>query len=166
MWRYVNLVVPSVFATGCARSDLTTCIPVPWGGCTRLVRFKQAVFRVLNFEKISVLTRIATVVQPARGIWTGSYLAHSSFDAHCTWRASVSWNQTIFFGCLVRQRWPHFPLFQSLGICWHMGWMYHKLAQKFGYWQLLNLFFGSSQMDNWLPKYVRFKFWGGGVLQN
>ena len=130
MWRYVNLEVPSVFATGCARSDLTTCIPVTWGGWGPLVRFKQAVFRVLNFEQISVLTRIATVVQPARGIWTGSYLAHSSFDARCTWHASVSWNQTIFFGCLVRQRWPHFPLFQSLGISWNMGWMYHKLAQK------------------------------------
>jgi hypothetical protein len=36
--------------------------------------------------------------------------------------------------------------------------MYYKLAQNFGYWQLLNLFFGSSQMDNWLLKYVHFKF--------
>jgi hypothetical protein len=47
-----------------------------------------------------------------------------------------------------------------------MGGMYNKLAQKFGYWQLLNLFFGLSQMDNWLLKYVHFKFGGGGVLQN
>ena len=70
--------------TGCARSDFTTCIPVTWWGWGPLVRFKQAVFRVLNFEQISVLTRVATVVQPARGIWTGSYLAHSSFDARCT----------------------------------------------------------------------------------
>ncbi len=58
-----------------------------------------------------------------------------------------------------------FATFRSL-VCSHMGWMYHKLAQNFGDWQLLNLFFGSSQMDNWLSKYVHFKFWGGGVLQN
>jgi hypothetical protein len=115
MWRYVNLEVPSVFATGCDRSDLTTCIPVTWVGWGPLVRFEQAVFRVLNFEQISVLPRVATVVPPARGIWTGSYLTHSSFDARSTWHVSVSWTQTIFFGCLVRQRWPHFPLFQSLG---------------------------------------------------
>ncbi len=36
--------------------------------------------------------------------------------------------------------------------------MYHKLAQNSGYWQLSNLFFVSSKMDNWLPKYVHFKF--------
>ena len=48
-------------------------------------------------EQISVLTRLATALQPARGIWTGSYLAHSSFDARCTRHASVSWNQTFFF---------------------------------------------------------------------
>jgi hypothetical protein len=97
MWRYVNLEVPSVFATGFARSDFTTCIPVTWGGWGPLVRFKQAVFRVVDFEQISVLTRLATAVQPARGILTGSYLAHSSFDARCAWHTCVSWNQTIFF---------------------------------------------------------------------
>jgi hypothetical protein len=32
MWTYVNLDVPSVYGTGCAISDFTKCIPVPWGG--------------------------------------------------------------------------------------------------------------------------------------
>ncbi len=67
------------------------------GGWGPLVRFKQAVFRELNFEQISVLTRLATAVQPARGIWTGSYLAHLSFDARCIWHACVWWNQTFCF---------------------------------------------------------------------
>ena len=38
-----------------------------------------------------------------------------------------------------------------------------KLAQYLYYWQLLNLFLGLSQRDNWLQKYVHFKFWGGGL---
>jgi hypothetical protein len=33
-----------------------------------------------------------------------------------------------------------------------------QTRQNLGYWQLLNLFFASPQMDNWLLKYVRFKF--------
>jgi hypothetical protein len=43
--------------------------------------------------------------------------------------------------------------------------MHHKLAQFFGYGWSLDLFFGSSQMDNWLSKYGHFKIWGGAVLQ-
>jgi hypothetical protein len=35
--------------------------------------------------------------------------------------------------------------------------MHHKLAQFIGYRLLLNLFFGSSQMDDWLLKYGHFK---------
>ncbi len=111
MWRYVNSEVPSVFATGCATSDLTTCIPVTWGGWGPLVRFKQAVFRVQDFEQISVLTRIATAVHPARGIWTGSYLVNSSFDARCTWYASVSWNQTNFLDVWCAKDDPIFHFF-------------------------------------------------------
>ncbi len=42
MWTYVN--VPSVYATGCARSDFITCLPVPWRGWGPLVRSKPAVF--------------------------------------------------------------------------------------------------------------------------
>jgi hypothetical protein len=40
----------------------------PGGAGANLSGLKQAVFRVLNFEQISVLTRLATAVQPARGI--------------------------------------------------------------------------------------------------
>ena len=43
--------------------------------------------------------------------------------------------------------------------------MHHKLAQFVGHGRLLNLFFGSSQTDVWLPRYGHFKFWGGVVLQ-
>ncbi len=62
MWTYVNLDVPSLYGTGCARSDFTTCLPVPWRGWRPLVRIEQAVLRVLNFEGISVLTCLATAV--------------------------------------------------------------------------------------------------------
>jgi hypothetical protein len=56
--------------------------------------------------------------------------------------------------------------FQSLAIWWLMGQMHHKLAQFVGHGRLLNLFFGSSQTDVWLPRYGRFEFWGGVVHQN
>ncbi len=46
-----------------------------------------------------------------------------------------------------------------------MAQMQHNLAQFVGHGRLLNLFFGSSQTDDWLPKYGHFKFWGGVVLQ-
>ena len=35
----------------------------PWGGWGPLVRAKQAVFRVLNFQEIGVLTCLATPVE-------------------------------------------------------------------------------------------------------
>jgi hypothetical protein len=57
-------------------------------------------------------------------------------------------------------------VFQSLAVWWPMGQMHHKLAQFVGHGRLLNLFFGSSQTDVWLPRYGHFKFWGGVVLQN
>jgi hypothetical protein len=44
--------------------------------------------------------------------------------------------------------------------------MHHKQAQFVGHKRLLNLYFGSSQMDNWSSRYGHFKFWGGVVLQN
>jgi hypothetical protein len=57
-------------------------------------------------------------------------------------------------------------VFQSLVIWWRMGQMHGKLAQLVGHGRSLNLFFGSSQTDVWLPRYGHFKFWGGVVLQN
>jgi hypothetical protein len=48
-----------------------------------------------------------------------------------------------------------------------MGQMHRKVAHFVGHGRLLNLFFGSSQTDVWLPRYGHFKFWGGvtGVVQ-
>jgi hypothetical protein len=37
--------------------------------------------------------------------------------------------------------------------------MHHNLAQFVDHGRLLNLFFGSSQTNDWLPKYGHFKFW-------
>ncbi len=156
----------SLYGAGSARSDFTTCLLVPWGGWGPLVRSKQAVFRVLIFEQIGILTCLVTAVESARGIKTGSYSAHLSFDSCCTRRTCVCWIQTFFFGCMVRQRWQHWPCFQSSGVWRRMGWMHRKLAHFFGYGWSLDVFFGSSQMDNWLLKYGHFKFWGGAVLQN
>ena len=67
--------------TGCARSDFTTCLPVPWRGWGPLVRSKQAVFRVLDFERIGVLGCLATIVEEARSIRKGSNSAHGSSPA-------------------------------------------------------------------------------------
>ena len=54
----------------------TTCLPVPWRGWGPLVRSKQAVFRVLDFERIDVLGCLATIVEEARSIRKGSNSAH------------------------------------------------------------------------------------------
>ena len=75
---HIKYAVPSLYGAGSARSGFATCLPVPWGGWGPLVRAKQAVFRVLNFQKIGVLTCLATAVESARAIRTGSYLAHLS----------------------------------------------------------------------------------------
>ena len=154
-----------MYGAGSARSGFAACLPVPWGGWGSLVRAKQAVFRVLNFQEIGVLTCLATAVESAREIRTGSNLAHLSEDTCCARCICVCRNQTIGFGCLVLQRWPHWPLFQSLGVWWSMGWMHHELAQFFGYGWSLDLLFGLSQLDDWLSKYGHFKFWGGAVPQ-
>ena len=55
--------------------------------------------------------------------------------------------------------------FQSLGIWWCWGRMRHKLAQSFDHGRLFNVAFGSSQTDDWLPRYGHLKFRGGVVLQ-
>ena len=53
---HINKAVPRLYGAGSARSGFGMCLPVPWGGWGPLVRAKQAVFRVLNFQKIGVLT--------------------------------------------------------------------------------------------------------------
>ena len=57
-------------------------------------------------------------------------------------------------------------VFQSWAIWWLMGQLHHKLAQFVGHGRLLNLFFGSSQTEVWLPRYGHSKFWGGVVCKN
>jgi hypothetical protein len=60
-----------------------------------------------------------------------------------------------------------FANFLSLGICWHMCWMYHKLAQKFVYWQSLNLFFRSSQNGQLVAEICSFqvlRLWNAAKL--
>ena len=79
MGAHVHKDVPSVYATGCARLDFTTCLPVPRRGWGPLVRSKQAVFRVLNFGRIGVWTCLATAVESARIIRAGSNLDCWSF---------------------------------------------------------------------------------------
>jgi hypothetical protein len=81
---HIKYAVPRLYGAGSARSGFATCLPVPWGGWGPLVRAKKAVFRVLNFQEIGFLTCLATAVESARVIRTGSYLAHLSFDTCCT----------------------------------------------------------------------------------
>jgi hypothetical protein len=71
--------VPSLYATGCAGSDFTTCLPVPWRGQGPLVRSKQAVFKVFDFGRIGVKTSLATAVESVRSIRAGSNLDCWSF---------------------------------------------------------------------------------------
>ena len=86
-----------MYGTGCARSDLTTCLPAHWGGLWPLVRSKQAGFLVLDFEQISVLSCLATAVEAIRTIQTGSNLAHWSFHARCPRSICVGCRQTYYF---------------------------------------------------------------------
>ena len=79
--------MPSDNGAGGARSDFTTCLPVPRRGWAPLVRSKQAVFRVPDFERIGVWTCLATAVESARSIRTGSNLAHPSCYLRCTRRS-------------------------------------------------------------------------------
>ena len=47
---------------------------------------------------------------------------------------------------------------------WRTSQMLHTPAQFVGHGRMLNVFFGSSQTEHWLPKYGHFKFRGiGGV---
>ena len=157
--------MPSVYATGCARSDFTTCLPVPWRGWGPLVRSKQAVFRVLNFGRIGVWTCLATAVESARSIGR----LKLGLLVLLTALYKVHWSLLISDICFWFSGAPKMSLrsvFQSLAVWWPMGQMHHKLAQCDGHGRLLNLFFGSSQTDVWLPRYGHFKFWGGVVLQN
>jgi hypothetical protein len=57
-------------------------------------------------------------------------------------------------------------VFQPWVIWWLIVQIHHKVAQFVGHGRLLNLYFGSSQTDVWLPRYGHFKFWGGVVHKN
>jgi hypothetical protein len=86
----------------------------PGGAWAHLSGLNQLFLGYPILSKIIVLTRLATAVQPARGIWTGSYLAHLSFDTRCTWHIRVSCNQTICFGCLCAPKMPPFATFSII----------------------------------------------------
>ena len=150
-----------MYGTGCARSDFTTYLPVPWRGWGPLVRSKQAVFRVLDFERIGVLGCLATIVEEARNIRTGSNSAHGSSAALCARHAEIRPLFLVFWCAKDEPK----ARFQSLGIWWCWGRMRHKLAQSFDHGRLFNVAFGSSQTDDWLPRYGHLKFRGGVVLQ-
>ncbi len=61
----------------------------------------------------------------------------------------------LVFWCAKKEPPDHF---RPPVIWWHMGQMHHNLAQFVDHGRLLNLFFGSSQTDDWLPRYGHFKF--------
>ncbi len=103
MWTYVILDVPRVYGTGCARSNFTTCIPVPWGGWSSLARFKHL---FLGYSILSKSVFWPVLPQPynqpeASGqaynilgppvLWRTLYMAHlrmlksdNFFDVVCT----------------------------------------------------------------------------------
>ena len=113
------------YGTGCARSDFTTCLPVPWRGWGPLVRSKQAVFRVLDFERICVRTCLATAVELARSIRAGSNLADWSSNSAVQGALAFAENSRLksdicfwFSGAPKMSLWT---VFQSLAIWWLMG---------------------------------------------
>ncbi len=61
----------------------------------------------------------------------------------------------LVFWCAKKEPPDHF---RSPVIWWRMDQMHHNLAQFVDHGRLLNLFFGSSQTDDWLPRYGHFKF--------
>jgi hypothetical protein len=81
--------MPSAYGTGCAKSDLTSCLPVPWGCWGLMGRSKGADYRVPDFEEIGVWTCLATAIESARIIWAGSNWSQSPSHAHCTRRIRV-----------------------------------------------------------------------------
>ncbi len=71
----------------------------------------------------------------------------------------------IYFWLCGAPRMRLLTIFRSSVIWWRMGQMHHNLAQFVGNGRLLKICFGSSQTDDWLPKYGHVKFWGDVVLQ-
>ena len=122
MGSYVN-------TTGCARSDFTTCLPVPWRGWGPLVRSKQAVSRVLDFDRIGVLDlschggRIGQKHQSRLKLGP-LVLLRALHKMH--WRLLKS--DSCFGGC-GGPKMSLMAVFQSLVIWWRMGQMHRKLAR-------------------------------------
>ena len=82
--------MPSEYGACGARSDFTTCLPLLQRGWGPLVRSKQAVFRVPDFERIGVWTCLAPAIESARSIRAGSNLAHPSCYLSCTRRITLA----------------------------------------------------------------------------
>ncbi len=77
IWPYENYGVPSLYGEGYAKSDFTTvtCLLVPNRCWCSLGRSEQAVFRVLNFDLVCVLTGLAQASVSSRITQTGSNVA-------------------------------------------------------------------------------------------
>ena len=112
-----------------------------------------------------VTTCLSTAVESARMIQKGSNLAQLIYDAQFARNICVCWNQIIIFSFMVYQRWPQstyvWPAFKLRRVI-HILW---NIAQFVRYGLLLNLFFSSFQMDNWLLRYGHFEVWRGVGIQ-
>jgi hypothetical protein len=56
-------------------------------------------------------------------------------------------------------------IFRSSILLWRMGQMHQKVAQFVGYGRVFDMFFGSSQTDDWLLRYGPSRFWGMWCLK-
>ncbi len=121
-------------------SDFTTCLPVPSRGRGPLVRFKQAVFRVLDFGRIGVGTCLATAVESVRSIRASAGPSNSVIQGALEF-AEIE-HLFLVFWCAKKEPPDHF---RSSVIWWRMGQMHHDLAQFVDHGRLFNLFFSSSK---------------------
>ena len=110
-------------------------------------------------EWIGVKTCLATAVESARIVQTGSNFAQMIYDAHFARNICVCWNRIIIFSFMACQRWPQLTYVWSAVKLRRMIHILWNIAQFVRYGLLLNLFFSSLQMDARLLRYGHFKVW-------
>ncbi len=84
---------------------------------------------------------------------------------HCKTHPRVLRSGAYFQSCWASKMTSQMMV-QSAVMLQAMSRMYHKPARFFSHRLFLNLFFGSSQTEHWLPKYGHFKFGWVGAFKN
>jgi hypothetical protein len=161
--RYIHLHTTYIHILTYAHGGKNThthaqyCMPVYVTYCC-IHAIHTCIFGYIHEWTCRIADGLATAIESDRSIRSGSNLARPFCYLRCTKHIFVCWNRTLFRGGCGASKMSFRELFQPLVICWRKGRMHSKLAQFVSHGRLLNLFFGSSQTGDWLPRYGHFKF--------